>query len=262
MRKLLCFFGFLLLTCTAIYAQSLEDYARSMNSQSPSRWINGKYRLMGATYASNNYTIKLEVKAGGYFDPEALNKHPLESRILLGFVLSDLYKSKTFQSLIDTITKNGKRFTFLLSTPYSPNTSTISFSSREITNVLNENKLSSSDQLFLKGHVVATNIGCPSYFEEGMWLDMCSIENASLTYLVYCDFLEGDDMLLEVLKGPFEKTFWACLLSFPENEKLARACLNTHREIRFKLKDPNTKRVYMTTTFGEKELQRIINQNN
>ena len=260
MKKTLLIFEFLLLICSGIHAQSLEDYAKSMNSQSPSRWIDGKYKLLGATYESNNYTIKLEINLANYFDTEALNSHFLQSRILFGYFFSSLYQNIHYKNLIDTIIKNKSKLTFFLSMPSSKITSTISYSSVDIIEILGKYSNLSKDQLFLQGHVVATNIGCPSYIEEGLWLSLCSFDSTQITYHFCCDFLEDNKSVIDEAIPLFKQVFLESLLVFPENEKLFHSCINTKRNIVFKLKDPRTNRLLFTITFSNNDLQIILDQ--
>ena len=248
---------FITLICSAIQAQSLDDYARSINSQSPSRWINDFYRLKGASYKTHTFKLNYEFKQGIYFDAESLNKNPINSKKLMSYIVSSLYYNKNYKALFNTIIKENASLEITLSMLNSKAKSTGSYSSFLLKNILS-NDLMSREEIFLHGHVIATNIVNPSVIDDGMWLEKCMMEKNRLVYHVTCDFLTNDKMEQEIVKPVMKRLFWDSVLKHPAGEQLVRSCLKTKTDICWLVKDKKTKREFFTITFGEKDLKKSL----
>ena len=254
MKKLIIILELLLLVASAACAQELEDYAKSINLQSPSKWINGYYRLMGASYKAQTFSIQFQIKDNIYFDPESHKKNPVLSKQLLACVISSLYYNKNYRALINAIIKNNANLEITLSTPNSKAKSTNLFTSILLKNTISNNLLS-QEELFIKGHVIATNIECPSSFEDGLWLEMCMLEENKIVYYVSCSYLDNDPIELEIIKPVMKSLFWDTMLKLPTIEKLFRSCLATKTDIYWLVKDSKTGREFFTFRFGEKEIK-------
>ena len=243
--------------CSLIQAQTLADYAKSINSQSPSKWINNFYRLGGAKYVNHTFTLKYEIKAVEYFDVELMNKNSNKTEKLVNYVISSLYYSKHYNALFNEIIDRNANLEFILSVPNSKTKSETFYTSIALKNILLNNVLS-KEELFLQGHVIATNIGCRTELDDGLVLEKCAIKNRKLIYYVSCNYLSNDKVELEVMKGAHKSIFGNCINNFPAAETLIRSCLVTKTDICWKVMDSKMKRDFFTITFGEKDFKKSL----
>lgn len=254
MKKLIVVLKLLFIVVSATYAQTLDDYAKSINSQSPSIWINGYYRLMGASYKTHTFSIHFQIKDSVYCDIESHKKNPSQSKQLLTCVISALYYNKNYKALFNQIIRNNANLEMTLTTPNSTSKSTYFFTSVLLKNILANNILS-QEELFLKGHVIATNLEGPSCFEDGLWLENCMMEDKKILYYVSCNYLDNDPIGLEIVKPVMRRLFWETMLEFPAIEKLFQSCIATKTEICWIVKDSKTNREFFTIGFGENEFK-------
>lgn len=256
MIRIFVLFSFLCFNSFTTYSQTLEDYAKSINSQSPSGWINGRYRLMGASYESKVFTLKTQINVSDNFNIDSLNKKPDLSKMLFSYFIASLSLSKPYRALFNTIIDNNASFEVSFSVPNSKKESRRKFTSRLLNDIISDNNLT-KEELFLQGHVIATNILCPSEITESSVLEKCTMDNKKIVYHVFDKKLLIGEDLQELVEIIWKGVFWETIIEFPEAEKLVSYCLSTNTELCWLVKD-KTNREFFTIVFGEKEFKQML----